>query len=56
MEFLKELLTGTHIFWPYALLQMVLYVLILFTTAVLFWWFSIVVNDLIKRLKTGAKK
>ena len=56
MEFLKELLAEPQIFWPYALMQMVLYVLILFTTAVLFWWFSIVVNDLIKRLKTGTKK
>ena len=56
METLKEILTGIHLGGILALLQMVLYTLILFATAVVFWWSSIVINDLIKRLKTGARK
>jgi hypothetical protein len=56
MEMLREIFTGIHLGGIYALLQMILYTLILFTIAISFWWFSIVVNDLIKRLKTGAKK
>ena len=57
MELIKEILTGVHIEWPYALLQMILYVLILFTTAVWSWWVAIVITDLKKklRLKTGKK-
>ncbi len=52
-----EILTGVYIEWPYALLQMILYVLILFTAAVLSWWLAIVVTDLKKkfRLKKGKK-
>ena len=57
MEALKQILTGVYIEWPYALLQMILYVLILFTVAVLSWWLAIVITDLKKkfRLKTGKK-
>lgn len=52
-----EILTNVYIEWPYALLQMILYVLILFTAAVLSWWLAIVVTDLKKkfRLKKGKK-
>lgn len=58
METLKEILTGIHIGGIFALLQMILYVLILFTVAVLSWWLAIVITDLKKKLqhKTGARK
>jgi hypothetical protein len=56
METLKEILTGLHLGGIFALLQMTLYTLILFAVAVGFWWGSIVINDLIKRLKTGTRK
>jgi len=56
METLKEILTGLHLGGIFALLQMDLYTLILVAVAVGFWWGSIVINDLIKRLKTGARK
>lgn len=57
METLKEILTGIHLGGIYALLQMILYVLILFAVAVWSWWLAIVVTDLKKklRLKTGKK-
>ena len=57
METLKEILTGIHLGGIYALLQMFLYVLILFTVAVWSWWLAIVITDLKKklRLKTGKK-
>lgn len=57
METLKEILTGIHIGGIYALLQMILYVLILFAVAVWSWWVAIVITDLKKklRLKTGKK-
>lgn len=57
MEFLKELLTEPHIYWVLALLQTILYTLILFTVAVLSWWLMIVIGDLKKRYsKTGDNK
>jgi hypothetical protein len=58
METLLDILTGTHIGGIFALLQMILYVLILFTVAVLSWWLAIVIGDLKKKLqhKTGARK
>jgi hypothetical protein len=49
MDFLTEI----QLAWLPALLQLIAYVFILFATAVGFWWGSIVINDLIKRLKTG---
>jgi len=57
METLKQILTGVYIEWPMALLQMILYVLILFAVAVWSWWVAIVITDLKKkiRLKTGKK-
>ena len=51
MDFLTEI----QLAWLPALLQLIAYVFILFAGAVLFWWGSIVINDLIKRLKTGEK-
>lgn len=58
METLLDILTGIHIGGIFALLQMILYVLILFTVAVLSWWLAIVITDLKKKLqhKTGARK
>jgi hypothetical protein len=58
METLSDILTGIHIGGIFALLQMILYVLILFTVAVLSWWLAIVIGDLKKKLqrKTGARK
>lgn len=57
METLKEILTGIHIGGIFALLQVILYVFILFAAAVLSWWLAIVLSDLKKRLtKTGARK
>lgn len=58
METLLDILTGTHIGGIFALLQTILYVLILFTVAVLSWWLAIVITDLKKKLqqKTGARK
>ena len=58
METLIEILTGTHIGGIFALLQTILFVLILFTVAVLSWWLAIVITDLKKKLqqKTGARK
>jgi hypothetical protein len=58
METLKEILTGIHIGGIFALLQTILFVLILFTVAVLSWWLAIVITDLKKKLqqKTGARK
>lgn len=58
METLKDILTGTHIGGIFALLQTILFVLILFTVAVLSWWLAIVITDLKKKLqqKTGARK
>lgn len=58
METLLDILTGTHIGGILALLQTILYVLILFTVAVLSWWLAIVITDLKKKLqhKTGARK
>lgn len=58
METLLEILTGTHIGGIFALLQTILYVLILFTVAVLSWWVAIVITDLKKKLrrKTGEMK
>ena len=57
METLKQILTGAYVEWPMALLQMILYVLILFAVAVWSWWLAIVITDLKKkfRLKTGKK-
>lgn len=56
METLKEILTGVHVGGIFALLQMILYVLILFTVAVLSWWLAIVFTDLKKKLlKTGKR-
>lgn len=56
METLKEILTGIHIGGIFALLQTILYVLILFTVAVLSWWLVIVITDLKKKLlKTGKR-
>ena len=57
METLKEILTGIHLGGIYALLQMILYVLILFAVAVWSWWLAIVITDIKKklRLKTGKK-
>ena len=49
-------LTETYVAWLPALLQLIAYVFILFATAVTFWWVSIVITDLIKRLKTGVKQ
>ena len=51
MEFLTEI----QIAWLPALLQLIAYVFILFATAIVFWWGSIVISDLIKRLKTGKR-
>jgi hypothetical protein len=51
-----DFLTNTYVEWLPALLQLIAYVFILFAGAVLFWWVSIVVTDLIKRLKTGVKQ
>jgi hypothetical protein len=48
-------LTEPQIAWFPALLQTISYVFILFAGAVLVWWMSIVITDLIKRLKTGIK-
>ncbi len=58
METLKEILTGIHLGGIFALLQTILFVLILFTVAVLSWWLAIVITDLKKKLqqKTGARK
>lgn len=58
METLKEILTGIHIGGIFALLQTILFVLILFTVAVLSWWLAIVITDLKKKLqqKTGVRK
>jgi len=58
METLLDILTGTHIGGIFALLQTILFVLILFTVAVLSWWLAIVITDLKKKLqrKTGARK
>ena len=58
METLLDILTGTHIGGIFALLQTILFVLILFTLAVLSWWLAIVITDLKKKLqrKTGARK
>ena len=58
METLLDILTGTHIGGIFALLQTILFVLILFTVAVLSWWLAIVITDLKKKLqrKTGASK
>ena len=57
METLLDILTGTHIGGIFALLQTILFVLILFTVAVLSWWLAIVITDLKKKLlKTGEKK
>lgn len=57
METLLDILTGVHIGGIFALLQMILYVLILFTAAVISWWLAIVITDLKKTLtKTGARK
>jgi hypothetical protein len=56
METLKEILTGIHIGGIFALLQMILYVFILFSVAVLSWWLVIVITDLKKKLlKTGKR-
>lgn len=56
MEILKEILTGIHIGGIFALLQMILYVFILFSVAVLSWWLVIVITDLKKKLlKTGKR-
>lgn len=52
MEFLFE----PQIAWLPALLQLIAYVFILFALSVLMWWGSIVITDLIKRLKTGVNK
>lgn len=51
-----EFLTEVQIAWLPALLQLIAYIFILFALAVSFWWGSIVVSDLIKRLRTGARK
>jgi len=57
METLKEILTGIHIGGIFALLQVILYVFILFAAAVLSWWLAIVLSDLKKRFtKTGVRK
>jgi hypothetical protein len=57
METLLEILTGIHIGGIFALLQVILYVFILFAAAVLSWWLAIVFKDLRKKLtKTGARK
>lgn len=57
METLREILTGIHIGGIFAMLQVILYVFILFAVAVLSWWLAIVLSDLKKRLtKTGARK
>jgi hypothetical protein len=57
METLKEILTGIHLGGIFALLQVTLYVFILFAVAVLSWWLAIVLSDLKKRLtKTGVRK
>lgn len=52
MEFLFE----PQIAWLPALLQLIAHISMLFALAVAFWWGSIVVSDLIKRLKTGVRK
>ena len=52
MEFLTEI----QLAWLPALLQLIAYVFILFALAVAFWWGSIVITDLYKRLKTGVNK
>ena len=52
MEFLTEI----QIAWLPALLQLIAYVFILFALAVTFWWGSIVITDLYKRLKTGVRR
>lgn len=51
-----EFLTDVHIAWLPAMLQMMGYMFILFTVAIVGWWGSIVVSDLYKRLKTGVRK
>lgn len=51
MNFLLEFQAN----WALALIQMVARMFILFALAVLVWWLSIVITDLIKRLKTGIK-
>jgi hypothetical protein len=57
METLKEILTGIHLGGIFALLQVTLYVFILFAVAVLSWWLAIVLSDLKKRFtKTGVQK
>jgi len=57
METFKEILTGLHLGGIFALLQMVLYTLILFGVAVLSWWITIIITDLKKKLrKTGVRK
>lgn len=57
MATLLDILTGIHVGGIFALLQMILYVFILFSLAVLSWWLAIVITDLKKKLlKTGARK
>jgi hypothetical protein len=57
METLREILTGIHLGSIFALLQVTLYVFILFAVAVLSWWLAIVLSDLKKRFtKTGVRK
>ena len=52
MKFLTEFQATWWMWW----LQMFAYILILTTLAVIGWWLSIVITDLIKRLKTGDNK
>lgn len=57
MATLLDILTGIHVGGIFALLQTILYVLILFSVAVLSWWLAIVITDLKKKLlKTGENK